>query len=479
MPKFNSRAALVMCTALVLPAVTLSGKDLQPPSWRGDPGTTFQQWEFRDGNFTSVPPDEFDNPFGVPFLDLVLASGATPPQAPPGGEFVTLEWDPFTFTQPDRLVIEVPNRFEAGKSKEVWIQITYVGQNAVPVVTVTERQGSASALLVFDRTIPAGTPPLQHELSVFDFLHCPDGERIEITPLTGIGRRQLPIDEIVIDTRCTEFLEPIPEPATAIPVAAALIALVFRRRIARRATMQVIAGAMLSPALFAGMIITPVGTEFNSPGGTARIVNESPDPPNTNNDDQPLRSNHKDIGKEFTALRPIDMVFGVTNTSGVTEYDFSEAVLNRTGFKWYDFHILLGFGTGDNFQMSRVADMLDFDLPDKNPPPGSDRLGFVPVVHTDDQLAWVGPTFVESSTGGRTGFVAFSYSIDVPDYNANIPASARRFDEQGNVVGYNFTVREIPTIPEPGTFTLILAGFGGLQAALFFRRRRHRRSNVI
>ncbi len=50
----------------LLPSV-LHANDLLPPSWRGEPGTTYQQWRFDSHSFVS--PEVAVNPYGNPWAD--------------------------------------------------------------------------------------------------------------------------------------------------------------------------------------------------------------------------------------------------------------------------------------------------------------------------------------------------------------------------------------------------------------------------
>ena len=62
--------------------------------------------------------------------------------------------------------------------------------------------------------------------------------------------------------------------------------------------------------------------------------------------------------------------------------------------------------------------------------------------------------------------VEFTFSIDLPDVNVGIPAAFRFSSVPGGPIdSYFFTLREIPTVPEPST--LFLISVGGLACLIF------------
>jgi len=68
--------------------------------------------------------------------------------------------------------------------------------------------------------------------------------------------------------------------------------------------------------------------------------------------------------KDYRAIGPVDIVFPVTASGGVTEYSFVEGVYNGTGLNWTGYHIELGFNIGPLFTKSLPGDGLDFDAPE-------------------------------------------------------------------------------------------------------------------
>lgn len=144
--------------------------------------------------------------------------------------------------------------------------------------------------------------------------------------------------------------------------------------------------------------------------------------------------------KDYTAIGPVDLVFDVIDSGGVTEYAVIEGVTNNTGLDWGSYHIELSFGVGAGFVKSASGDGLDFDSPDYdstfdfNPLPG-----FFPTVNvTEDDII---------ATGGVMAYLAYAgdfvFHVDVPDGITS------------------FTIRQSPIeVPEPTMMALL--GLGGL-----------------
>src|SRR4051812_17906394 len=184
----------------------------------------------------------------------------------------------------------------------------------------------------------------------------------------------------------------------------------------------------------AGTIASSPVPAVNGPGlGFAQVaaaVTISP-----NNDDVPAvggQDNNIVVPlKRFDSLNYIDIKFTVALSEGVTEYKVSEFVDNNTGANWGSYNMYLGFGTGDQFQLSGAGDGLDFDAPLYTPAFSSGA--FFAVALSEDTLVFSGGTH-------GSGAQPYVVRIDVPDLALN---------------GNSFTLRQIPTaVPEPGTALL-------------------------
>jgi hypothetical protein len=182
-------------------------------------------------------------------------------------------------------------------------------------------------------------------------------------------------------------------------------------------------------------------------GGTASVTGPFTQVPNNN--PTATSSNFAAIQKTFTSsTTPIDIVFNVTNSQGVTEYLLAEGVFNGTGKAWNDYHVELGFGTGAGFTLANPAFGLQFD---NTPPPSSVNF---PTTNLSAQTLDFSKGLVPANSGA-----SLSYTIDVPD--------------SATAGSYQFTLRQFPSVvPEPGAFVLAAIGIVGLGLAVRTRARR-------
>ena len=184
-------------------------------------------------------------------------------------------------------------------------------------------------------------------------------------------------------------------------------------------------------------------TGVNWFSGVASVAGEtvySPTAPNNDNETGPSPNLISVLQKDYMAIGPVDLVFDVINSGGVTEYVVVEGVQNNTGLDWGSYHIELGFGNGADFVKSGSGDGLDFDSPDYdslfdfNPLPGF----FLTVNVTEDDIIATGGIMADLSYAGD-----FIFHVDVPDDITS------------------FTIRQSPiAVPEPATMALL--GLGGL-----------------
>ncbi len=193
-------------------------------------------------------------------------------------------------------------------------------------------------------------------------------------------------------------------------------------------------------------------TGFSWFSGVASVAATTINPPSAPNNDNVVGLSPNGVfvtQKDYVAIGPVDLVFDVTATGGVTEYAFTEGVFNNTGLAWGSYHIELGFGHDAGFVASPGGDGLDFDAPDFDSPLSFNPApGFFPsATAAEDDIYASGGVMPNLSFAGY-----FHFSIDVPDGITS------------------FTVRQSPVaVPEPSTF--ILAALG-LIALAWYRRRR-------
>ena len=200
---------------------------------------------------------------------------------------------------------------------------------------------------------------------------------------------------------------------------------------------------LAAPATLAGEI-----TGFSWSSGIASVAGVTiiPAPaPNNDNIVGPSPNELVITQKDYTTPGPVDIVFTVNPTGGVTEYTILEGVSNSTGLDFIEYRMILGFGTGSGFVQSTPGDGLDFDFPDNDLPPDFSTF-FSTVTASEDVLIATGGVF----PAGAFSTPPFQFAIDVPDTFAE------------------FTLRQVPReVPEPAS-ALLLTG----PALLLARRAR-------
>jgi hypothetical protein len=203
------------------------------------------------------------------------------------------------------------------------------------------------------------------------------------------------------------------------------------------------------------------------PGGSAAVITISVTTPNNDNTTS-ASPNLITLSKTFAALGFFDIEFLAATSQGTTEYFVNEqTVSNATGTTWTDFHFALGFGLGASFVPSNASDSLDFDTPDRDPVPTSNR--FATLNQQSDQLDWTNGLIATAANG------AFTFSMDVPDWSSEIPAGFEVRNQAGAIIGYRFTLREFPTtdtpVPEPASMILLGTGVLGVLGSRRLRKR--------
>lgn len=174
----------------------------------------------------------------------------------------------------------------------------------------------------------------------------------------------------------------------------------------------------ISTASAAG-VITDV-TINDGAGGTFDLANLGTDP------------NVLDLSKIFTSLDPISLTFTVGHTDGGSggPYAITETITNNTGQTWLDYHISITEpttgGQGVVFTNFNNSNLTGFAL-DSAPSSGPRNLNFTGELRHSD---------VATAT----------FSLSPFDPGAGNTAT--------------FTLTQVPTIPEPETYAMLLAGLG-------------------
>lgn len=187
--------------------------DLNPPVWRGLPGTTFQQWEFPTANPMPLP-DVVVNPYGQDGAQVWPGTGQ---------QWWTI-WGGREGVWPLSGAMEfyIPNQPIANEYKDVWIQITWAKQAFMSAPILSSNPAGTVQLLTQVDIGPTGEPPPAganwwHSTYTIRIYPNPNFETIRIDGT-------IMVDEVVIDTIC------IPEPAGLAVLACGALAFTLRRR---------------------------------------------------------------------------------------------------------------------------------------------------------------------------------------------------------------------------------------------------------
>lgn len=206
------RVVALALLGAVLAANCALADDYNPPSWRGQENTTFQQWEF--STEAALAPDMVDNAGGTPTLQVA-------------GPFPFTAWlnedlgHQGVWKFEDFIEIYIPNIIDEEPLKEIWIQLTYqadsIGQGLAPLF-LTDPSLSGSALLVDQHALGDG---YFHETYSIIIEPNPDFETIWIQPRNCTFY----LDEIVIDT-----ISRVPEPTTICLLGFGVLGLLRKRK---------------------------------------------------------------------------------------------------------------------------------------------------------------------------------------------------------------------------------------------------------
>jgi hypothetical protein len=213
----NRRSVHAACaaSAALVCAWPALGDDLNPPPWRGGPGTTYQHWDFSAGPGGGAPDaGPYSNPNGVPALVPSNPSNWLPTLSGRFDVWAVNDFDPLRFN--------IPNDNDPNNIKDVWVQITFQSFSGGIGSDVRDTNGNfAGVLSGYPQVVPLPGGWF-HETIVFRFAQCPPGETLTIYPPQP-GTVAF-IDQVVIDTIC------VPAPGAAVGMGVIGLAAVGRRR---------------------------------------------------------------------------------------------------------------------------------------------------------------------------------------------------------------------------------------------------------
>jgi hypothetical protein len=181
-------AGLIVC----LMVGSALADDLNPPAWRGQPRTTFGEWEFSTNNPTPPPEPGYLYPWGLP--STTVAPGLFQNWMDNWGERQGV-W-PLS----GEIHVTIPNNPEPLPYKDIWIQLTWAQQAPNVWPAVSETRFGVPATLLAEVPLPNGWFHSTYEIQLQP---NPDWEQVLITGAVNV-------DEMVIDTRC------VPEPGTLV-----------------------------------------------------------------------------------------------------------------------------------------------------------------------------------------------------------------------------------------------------------------------
>ncbi len=212
------RFLTVVCVvfAATLWVAPVLAEDLNPPSWRGQAGTSSAQWEFLTDDPTSAPDNGY-LPYGPPSILVTPGTGAAWwPQQPTwelAGPTVPL-YDPAGnagdgwWNLSGQIDLTMQDSPILNPTKELWIQLDWEPQapGNVPIVQMIDPAGQPTDIPLVRTVLWQDDPGDPWRKVVHDVYHIdlhPNPSQESLRIYGGIN-----VDELVVDTWC------VPEPAT-------------------------------------------------------------------------------------------------------------------------------------------------------------------------------------------------------------------------------------------------------------------------
>ena len=113
--------ALVVSISLFMP-IGADAHDLVRPDWRGQEGTTYQEWRF-DNDANPAVPEVINNDYGDASASITVGFMGSGWLYELGFGSQTGHWD--LGGSGGQIIIDIDNRPLALEYKEIWLQVTY------------------------------------------------------------------------------------------------------------------------------------------------------------------------------------------------------------------------------------------------------------------------------------------------------------------------------------------------------------------
>ena len=192
--------ALVVSISMFMPIIA-TAHDLIHPAWRGQDGTTYQEWTF-DNDDNPAVPEVINNNYGDASASITVGFMGEGWLYDLGFSEQTGIWD--IGGDGGQIVLDIANRPEPLPYKEIWVQVTYFKHiSAPPTIDVPGADYLGGETVLIEDTGMGGGWFLDQ--SMWRIEPNPLQEQIILTSDPSWGSV---IDQVVVDTIC------IPEPAS-------------------------------------------------------------------------------------------------------------------------------------------------------------------------------------------------------------------------------------------------------------------------